>query len=380
MANTLTDLIPDLYAAARQVGREMVGFIPAVANDFKDTTAAVGESILIPVAPTATSADIVPAMAVSTAADQVIGNKAVTITKSKSAQFAYTGEEQRGLSNGPGHLTIQAKQIAQAMRTLVNEVESDVAQEAYVKASRAFGVAGTTPFASDLGDSAQMLKILMDNGSPTSDLQMVINTTAGVKLRTQTQLTKANEADSDATLRRGELLNIHGFSFRESAQVADVTKGTGTSYTSDTAGYAVGETSIVLITGSGTVLAGDVITFAGDLNKYVVATGVAAPGTIVLQAPGLREAVAASAVALTVGGDFAANMAFQRDSIQLVTRAPAVPDEGDLRVDSTMITDPISGLSFEISVWAGQRMVKYEVSLAWGVDTVHEEFSAILLG
>lgn len=380
MANTLTRLIPDAYAAARQVSREMVGFIPAVGSNFNDHRVAVGEAIVIPIAPAATAADVVPSMTPATADDQTIGNTTVTITKSRSASFAYTGEEQMGLKNGPGHLTIQAKQIAQAMRTLVNEIESDVAIAAQLGASRAFGTAGTTPFASDLTDTANILQILKDNGAPQGDLQLVINSVAGTKMRTLTQLTKANEAAADDPLRKGTLLDVHGFDIRESAQNVSATKGTGTSYTTDTAGYAIGDTAITLITGSGTVVVGDAVTFAGDLNKYIVAGGVAAPGAITLAEPGLREPIAASAVAMTIGSDYSANVGFDRDAIQLVARAPAMPEEGDLRIDSTMITDPVSGLSFEISVWAGARMVKYEVAMAWGVDAVHTNHIATLLG
>jgi phage tail sheath protein FI len=80
-----------------------------------------------------------------------------------------------------------------------------------------------------------------------------------------------------------------------------IAKGTGTSYTTTAAGFAVGTTSIPLVTGSGTVVAGDLVTFAGDTNEYVVKTGVTAPGTIVLNAPGLLKAIPTSTTAMTIG-------------------------------------------------------------------------------
>lgn len=379
MANTLTDLIPDLYAALDVVSREQVGFIPAVTMNATDGRAAVGESVRVAVTRAANVVDITPAMVTPEPTDQVVDNVPIIITKSRAAEFGWVGEEQKGLNNGPGFLTIRAGQMAQAMRSLTNEIETDIAS-LYKATSRAFGTAGVTPFASTLQDTAQVRKILSDNGSPLGDLQLVIDSTAGANMRTLTNLTKANEANDDSLLRQGVLLDVHGFAIRESAKPANVTKGTGTLYTTDTAGYAVGATVITLITGSGTVLAGDVVTFAGDSNKYVVDVGVAAPGAITLAAPGLQEAIAASAVAMTIGGDFVANMAFSRSALQLVTRAPALPEEGDMAIDRILITDDRSGLTFEVSIYPGYRKVRYEIAIAWGFENIKPEHSSILLG
>ncbi len=200
-------------------------------------------------------------------------------------------------------------------------------------------------------------------------------------MRTLTQLTNVNQSGDSSMLRQGALLDLHGFTIRESAQVEQsVAAGTGTGYTSATTGYAVGTTDIPVITGSGTVVAGDVVTFAGDANKYIVESGVSAPGTITLAAPGLKKALAASAVAMTIVAASNRNMAFSRNSIVLATRTPALPDGGDLAVDRTTITDPYSGLSFELSMYAQYRQMQYEVSAAWGVGAMKDEHMAVLLG
>jgi hypothetical protein len=64
--------------------------------------------------------------------------------------------------------------------------------------------------------------------------------------------------------------------------------GTGSGYLIN-GSHAVGATSIALNTGTGTVLADNGIRIAGDDNTYVVTTGITAPGTAVIQAPGLRR-------------------------------------------------------------------------------------------
>jgi len=379
MSNTLTDLIPDLYTALDVVSRELVGFIPSVSLDATVARAAVGEKVRSFVTPAATAADIVPGQLPPNTGDQVIGNKFITISKSRGVPIRWNGEEQKGVNHGPGYRSILGNQFEQGMRTITNEMEADLAG-LHKLTSRAFGTAGTTPFASDLTDTANIRKILIDNGAPLTDMQLVIDTTAGAKMRTLTQLTKANEAADASLLRQGVLLDIHGMQIRESAQINTFTNGTGTSYTTDTAGYAIGDTVITLITGSGTVIQGDVVTFAGDTNKYVIDVGIAAPGAITLAAPGLREAIAASAVAMTIGADYIPNMAFSRSAIVLATRAPARPEEGDMAVDVMMITDPRSGISFEVALYKEYRQVHYEIAAAWGFQNFKTEHSAILLG
>lgn len=174
--------------------------------------------------------------------------------------------------------------------------------------SRAVGTASTTPFATYLADPAQARKALADNGAKLSGLQMVIDTTAGANMRTLAQLSKANEANDASLLRRGVLLDVHGVAIRESAQINTRTAGTGASYVTAGGIKPVGATDIQVGTGSGTVLAGDVVKFAGDPRPYVVDVGISAPGVLKIAAPGLAQA-AANGTAMTVVATSARNMA-----------------------------------------------------------------------
>ncbi len=378
MANTITGLLPTLYEALDVVSREIVGFIPAVTLDAQVARGAVGQTVMSFVAPPGTSGDVTPGTFPPDDGDQTIGNVPLTISKSKYSPIRWTGEDVRGLNTGPGANAIRVNQVAQSIRTLVNLIEIDcsVASRLF---SRATGTAGVTPFATGVAESANLRQILIDNGAPTTDMQLVLNTTAGAKMSANTQLTKANEAGTDSLLRQGILANLHGFDVRESAGLQLVTAGTGASYVvNNVAGYPVGATTIATDIGTGTILAGDVITIAGDTNAYVVATALAA-GSFTIALPGLLKAHA-DEDAITVVATRNPNVGFARSALVLATRAPALPEEGDSADDRSLVTDPRSGLTFELALYKQYKRVKYELAIAWGVGLVKPEHGAILLG
>lgn len=382
MPTGLTNLVPDAYAALAVVSRELVGLIPSVTVLPGIERLPLGASLRSPVAPINTAGkDITPAMALPPASEQNIGNVPFVLTKARAFPFSWSGEDQLAADSGPGALTIQQQQIAQAFRAAVKEVSADGYAAARVAASRAYGTAGTTPFDANLGDSAQLKKILDDNGAPMSERACVLNTTAGAAMRTLlNNPLNANTSLNGDLSRQGILIDVNGFVHREEAQIATVTKGTGANYTTTAVGFAVGTTSIPLITGTGTVLAGDVVTFNGDPNKYVVKTGITEPGTIVLQEPGLLKAIPAAATALTVGANFVANLGFSRDAIALGTRLPALPTTRDLAILRETIIDPVSKLAFELAAYPGYRMVTFEIGLAWGWAVENPRHLALLLG
>lgn len=387
-ALTLTDLIPTIQEAMDVVSREQVGFIPAVSRDSSAERAAVGQQVVSPVVGAMPAEDLVPANVAADTPSQTINNVKMEITKSRSVPFGITGEETKGLNNAGTLGTIDQQRIEQAFRTLTNEIESDLAA-LHINSSRAYGTATGTPFGTggDLTDFSNAMRILDENGAPVSDRQMVLGSASVNRLRgKQSTLFQVNTSGDDTLLRRGMITAapVMGLDLHQSQQVESlVTVGTGASATTNTAGYAVGATSITLAAiGTGTILAGDIITFAGDSNSYVVKTGVGAVSgaTIVLEENGLRQAIPTSAIALTVVAATTRNMFFHRSAIQLATRAPAMPDGGDNADDIMMVTDPVSGITYEFAVYKQKRQVRYEINCSWGVKTIAPRHVGLLIG
>lgn len=391
-ANNLTGLIGDLYAGLDVVSRELVGMIPSVTRNTSAERAAVGQNVVYHITEAATTQDVVPAMSIPEPTDKAPQNDYLVISKSKKTDFGWTGEEQRGLRNNrdPNYLSLQADYFAQGLRVLVNEIERDLYVAAAAAATAATGTPGTTPFASDVGDSAQVRKLLDDAGAPPTDRSLVGDTSMGAALRTLQNLTRVNEAGTSMGLRDGELLNLNGLSIKESGQAnyANVTAaGTAAGATTNADGYAIGATTITLAAaGTGTILAGDFISFAGDPRQYRVTTGIAdasAGGDIVIAYPGLMQPIADAATAITVTSNasgYSVNVGFARSAMHLVARAPALPEQGDAAIDRLMLTDPRSGMSFEVSLYAGYRKISAEVACAWGVKAVAPRHIVALLG
>lgn len=382
MANTLTQILPTIYEAADTISRELTGFIPAVFRNSSAERAGKDQSVTYPVVGTMAAADITPAATSSSGTDRTITASTMTISKMRKVTFNWTGEEQRSLSNGdrPQISNILRDQFSQAMRTLVNEIESDLWLAAYKGASRGYGTAGTTPFgtASDLSDFAGVRRILDDNGSPQIDMHLVLGAAAMANLRgKQSVLFKVNEAGTAEFLRQGSIGEVMGLMIHNSYPITTHTKGTGASYQLNGA-LAVGDTTVTVDTGSGTILAGDVVTFAGTSDKYIVNTALSG-STFAIGAPG-SLAIEADNDAVSVGNSYVPNVAFHRNALHLITRAPAMPAGGDSADDATIITDPNSGLSFEVALYRQYRQITYEVGASWGVKAVKPAHIAVLLG
>jgi hypothetical protein len=377
MANVFTALAPTLFAAAQEVSNEPFGVISAINATFDDKGVAIGDTINVPVAPTATATDFTPAQLPTAGDDKTATTVPVQITASKKVSWNITGEQLRSLQNGGGNDAEWVRQlVAQGMRTLRNLAEASAATAIKQGASRAVGTAGTNPFASSIDIIPDVRKVLMDNGAPMADLQLVIDSSAGTSARKLGIIQQAYQAGSDEERRSGDLMRQFGFSIRESAGIVTHAAGAGASYVTS-GSTAAGVQNIALVTGTGTVLAGDVVTFAADTaNKYVVNAGVAAPGTISLGRPGARKTIA-TANAMTVGATYTPNLAFERNAVVGIMRPPIIP--ANPTIQQQLISDNY-GMTYLLIQIAGYGMTTWELHLAYGFKVVQSEHVCLCLG
>jgi len=386
MANdiSLTGLTEILYVARDQVANEPTAFSQGViTNGGTDGVSANGTVTSMRSTEPTLETSYTPAMTVPDAADITTSTESLVLSSYVGSSIPLKGEQFVQLSNTVGYEEAITQLYAQAIRKMRNTVEAAIADAAYKGASRAVGTAGTTPFASNFNTINELRQILEDNGCPMDDgqLSLAISTSAGTNLRNLSTLTKANEAGTAATLRNGELLNIGGFSIRASSGIRSHTKGTGSGYLVNQTGLTTGSRAITTDTGTGTILAGDVITFAsgaGSGFNYVVGSPLAS-NVVTLNHPGLRGAIADNN-AITVGNSYTANVGFHKSAIELAMRPPAQPPGGDAGEEIATLYDEKTGLSFSARLYKGYGVNQIKIMAFYGVKVWKPEFVATLLG
>jgi len=378
--STITALAPVLFSAAHQVAAEPFGAIDALNASFDNKRVAKGDKVKIPYVPAAGNADFSPANVTPAGSDITAQATEVEITKSRKNSMVLTGEQIRSLENG-GNWQEWAGQWAQsAMRALRNEAEQDACTAIKKGASRAYGSAGVTPFATSLTELNQVRKILRDNGAPMQDLQLVVDTSAELNMLNLGIVQQAYAAGSDQERRSGTLRPQLGFNIRASAGIQGHTTSAAASYVLDvTTSIPIGTTGLVTKTGSATTSVGDIFHIANDTGNLYVANALDATTNtklITIGRPGTR-AVYNDNATITFKGAYTPNFAFERNAVVGVMRPPVMPANANIK--QTLVSDKF-GMTYLFCEISQYGQVSWELHLAWGFKVIQPEFVAILIG
>ena len=368
MPDSLTSLFPSLYAGIAEFPRRQFGMIRAVQVDGKLSRAALGQSVVWDSPKVSEPVDVAPSATLPNPTADVAAPLSYTMAHRKAVRVAVTGEASEAIGDA-NMATRRQNQYLQAFDKLAAGIESYLAGVAILNASRGFGTEDTIPFTAstvNLEYFAKLGGILKKNDRGIGELSLVLNTDTAVAANAFLgMLWKANEAGSDEMLRNGYLTRLQGFNVYETNQMPKHTKGSAANYVLDGA-HAAGATEIKVKTGTGTILAGDLISIADEPSgsKYVVTKGITEPGTLTIGAPGLMGA-GATGKAVSVH-QYTPNLAFNKSALGLGCRIPEVPREGDAAIDAMSIKDDYTGLVFEVRRYAEYRQIVDEVSIMYG--------------
>lgn len=283
----LKDLINPIYKAFPYANREMTGFLSAVNLNGDISAASIHDEVRVPLAQAGAVEDYKTGWGLDeNSAEGDIPYVTVKMQYRRKIDIPLDGElEAAARGKGLGMWEkLMEQRIADAFRKLSNQMEADLAAEIVKGANRAYGTVGTVPFgvAGNLDDIAQLNLILDENGCPMDDRQLVLNQVALANMRGKmSNLFKVNEAGTEQFLREGYTGNLQGMYIRSSAGLKTHVKGTGAGYAVNGA-VAERDRIVNVDSGTGKVVEGDIVTFAGDANKYVVTKGVDAPGALEL--------------------------------------------------------------------------------------------------
>lgn len=376
MANTLTAVMYEILGRALPVLRESAWAPQVVSRDFQDKVAEKGDTIDVWTYPDSTPYDVSPSHNPLAPEDTTPSKVQLTLDKWKGDNFHMTDKEMFEIANQanfvPSVLSSKVKGLANA----VNESVLNLYTEFY----GFVGTPGTTPFSNATDrtaakDGSRVAAKMTQQLTPRGNRYCFLNEDAVAEATALPQFSHAEKRGNNNVIEDATTGSQYGVTWLHEHYNPTHTAGTSSSAQTAAAG-AVGDTSIACDTGTGTMVVGDVITFAGHDQTYVVTQAVAnvGSGTVNFQ-PGLKGAVADNE-AITVKGDHAVNLAIHRNAIVLASRLL----ERDTGNPTAVMNDPITGLTVRLERVRQRKQTMWELDVLWGVKVHRREFGVRLAG
>lgn len=383
MANTFTDIIDKIFARGLMALRQNSVMPRLVNSDWGTEVAQEGDTIDVPIPSAVTVDDVTPGPVPPAGGDSAPTKVQISLNRWRKSDMHVTDKEAREIAMGA-----RETQLSEHLKALANDVDLYIlglyaGTGISVPGVYGFaGVAGTTPFASDLTEAIEADRLLNEQLAPIEPRRMVLSPSAKANALGNRAIQDATfRRGGEDTLRTGVIGDVLGFAWAMDQNIRTHTAGTGSGYlVNNGAGYAVGTTTIVVDTGSNTIVVGDIISFAGHAQTYVVTAATGGPPHTGLSFyPGLVAAVADNE-AITKRATHVVNLAFHRDAFALATRplAPADGFSGGHEIRTAV--DPVSGLSLQLEVSREYARTKYMWSLLYGARLVRPQLACRVAG
>lgn len=369
MPNTLADITPKLLARALLALRTRAIMPQVVNGDYGLDAATYGKTIDVPI-PSAMGAadDVTPGPTPPTPSSVAPTTVKVNLDQWKHKDFHLTDKEITQINRDSAFLPMQTSEAVQSIAETVNGFLHSL----YVGIYGFVGTPGVTPFGAGIGEATAARKVLNQQRCPRDSRRGVLNFDAGAAALDQEGFRSAEKIGSSDVILSGEIGHKLGIDWYEDDSVKLHTKGTGTLYQTNGV-QTLGSKVVAVDTGSGTFVVGDIVTFAGDTQTYVVTGALGAPGNLLIE-PGLKIAHGDN-VAITIKGSHVVNLVFHRDLIAFGNR-PILEMTNDLSLGNLMLAmqDPISKLVLRVEVMRQYKQTVWDLDILYGGALTRAEY------
>jgi P22 coat protein - gene protein 5 len=383
MANDLSVVAPKLLAQGLMALRENAVMPRLVNRDYEAEAAEKGATVTIPIPSAIADRAVAPAVVPPASVDSAPTQALIPLDQWREAPFHLTDKDV--LEAMEGTIPMQA---SEAVKSLVNYANAFILGK-YKGVYGNFGTPATTPFLSSgagTADATGARKVLNNQLAPLDNRRFVIDPDAEANALNNRAFQDMSFSGSAEGIVEGKLNRKLGFDWFMDQQVPTHTKGVATGTPLSNGGNAVGDISIATDgwtnDTAGILVEGDLITFAGDTQTYVVTADVASGSTTgpaaVPIAPAL-QATLADGVAITVVASHVVNLAFHRDAFAFASRPLKDSAQGLGSIIETA-TDPVSGLSLRLEISRQHKQTQFSYDILFGAALVRRELACRLYG
>jgi len=372
--NTLTQVIPQLLAQGLLALRQMAVMPRFVNRGYEALAGEKGSTIDITIPSAITAVAVQPSYVPPDDVGVIPTKVAMALDQWYEAPFFLSDQDMLQAMNG-----IIPMQASEAVKALGNNVDAAILA-LYKQVYGYAGLAGTVPFGSDVSDFLNADQVLNDQLAPLDPRYVVINSRAKANAMGLRQFQDISYRGDNAGIIKGDIGEKFGAFWALDQNVPRHTAGTYTTgYTVNGAALAAAKTVNVSGGALGTLVAGDIVDFAGNTQTYTIvsSTGASTVTNIVFE-PGLVVALSGSE-AITKRASHRVNLAFHRDAFALASRPFSGADPMGVGTYQSAV-DPVSGLALRLEVSRQHKRTRFSYDILYGVKCVRPELACRIAG
>lgn len=377
MANTITNITPQLLAQGLMALREQAIMPRLVNRSYENMASQRGNVVEVPIPSAISARDVTASPNFNSNVDISPTQALVTLDFWKEAPFHLSDND--AVSVQRGTIPMQASEAVKALANAIDQLILGRHTGFYAYS----GAAGTTPFATAITVAGTVRRKLNENAAPMDDRRVVLDPSAEANALGLSNILQFDQRGDQGGIINGTIGRKLGMDWYMDQNVQSYTPGTGwvTGYTASTLSAAVGDTTLKITntTASGAVKVGDIFSYSGD--DYVVTAAATASATVPFAIsiyPALKTGLDTGTAITVVATAYTANLVIHRDAMAWASR-PLAGLQGLGNLIQSQV-DPVSGVALRLEVSRQYKQTTFSYDVLGGANWVRRELGAKILG